>query len=262
MTIFRRAALCALATMSCFSGRAFCASTFDVAPGYDLFQTDASQTTFPGLGNLTGVPEGSYNFGGAIGVQNTGLTDTIIQRTAALTPGSPTSALVMQALQLETVAPVSFGGGPLGEYFVTLQSVHGGPASTGSITVGWDGTGLAGTFSSSIDVFFDIRFGALNGPIVFSSDLPLSQTGAAWNHLPPPGVVQIPGANIFLSGLLGDQTQDFWPGPLIEQHPSGAQHAVTPAQVPEPASVGMMAIALIGLLLIRQRRNRSEMLLH
>ncbi len=49
-----------------------------VTAGYDLFQTVAADTSFPGLGNLMGVPLGTFNFGG--GPVNTGLTDTIVQR--------------------------------------------------------------------------------------------------------------------------------------------------------------------------------------
>ena len=42
-----------------------------IAPGWDLFQTDPNNTSFPGLGNLHGVPEGFFDFGGTIGVKNT-----------------------------------------------------------------------------------------------------------------------------------------------------------------------------------------------
>ena len=49
-----------------------------VKAGYDLFQTVPADTSFPGLGNLMGVPLGTFDFGsGAVG---TGLTDTIVQR--------------------------------------------------------------------------------------------------------------------------------------------------------------------------------------
>jgi len=231
------------------------ASTFKVAPGYDLFQTDPS-TFFAGLGNLMGVPIGSYNFGGGIGVQNTGLTDTIIQRTTPATSGSPTAQLIMHSLQLETVAPVSFLGGPVGNYFVTLQpaSATGGPLSTGTLTLSWDGTGLAGTFSSTLDVFFDIHFGALNGPVVYSSNLVLSQSGASWSDLPPAGAVLINGANQFLSGTPGDPTQDFWPGMIAETQPGGDEHVVTPG-TPEPSTAVLLGL---GVAAIAVKRRRSK----
>ena len=252
MRSFQRALTTVLATFYCVVvNHAAYASTFQVAPGYDLFQT-GSGTMFTGLGNLMGVPEGTYNFGGSIGVQNTGLTDTIIQRTTAATSGSPTVQLIVDSLQLETVAPVSFLGGPFGNYFVTLQpaSAAGGPLSTGTLTVSWDGTGLAGTFSSTLDVFFDIHFGALNGPVVYSSNLVLSQSGASWSDLPPAGAVLINGANQFLSGTFGDPTQDFWPGIFMESQGSDV-HAVMPS-TPEPTTAVLLGLGLAGIAAARR----------
>jgi hypothetical protein len=86
-----------------------------IAPGFDLFETIPADTTFTGLGNLMGVPLVTFNFGGTVGVQNTGATDTIIQRTAAATvaspPGTATAiSIAVVALQLETVTPVNFMG--------------------------------------------------------------------------------------------------------------------------------------------------------
>ena len=73
--------LCLAATlMTPSEGRA----AFVVSPGYELFQT-LPGTTFPGLGALSGVRVGTYNFGGSIGVQNVGNADTIIQRTGHAT---------------------------------------------------------------------------------------------------------------------------------------------------------------------------------
>jgi hypothetical protein len=146
-----------------------------VDPGWDLFDTQAG-TTFQG-NPFVGDPVGSYNFGGSIGTQSVGNTDTIVQRLAAATPGSPTIPLLMDALQLESATPISFGGGPLGFYFITLQSSDGtGPASTGSMTINFG----PNTFTSSLDVFFDVHYGALNGPIVYANDFVLSNPGASW----------------------------------------------------------------------------------
>src|SRR5438105_138265 len=49
-----------------------------VAPGWDLFATQPG-TSFMGV-PFTGVPLGTFNFGGTIGTQPTGDTDTIVQR--------------------------------------------------------------------------------------------------------------------------------------------------------------------------------------
>src|ERR1035438_5206502 len=77
--------LTVLAAVSLLAG--FClptpsrADSGTVNPGWDLFQTIASMTYDNGpildLGNLQGVPLGTYNFGS--GPQNVGLTDTIVQ---------------------------------------------------------------------------------------------------------------------------------------------------------------------------------------
>ena len=166
-----------------------------VRAGYDLLQTDSSNTTFPGLGNLMGVPVGSYNFGGSVGTVDTGQTDTIVQRladavTSSLPGTAPTIADQIDALDLETVAPVNFSGLGVDNYFLTLQSTHGGPLSTGTMDISFtDANG--GMFNSSFDVFYDIRKGSLSGPIVGSSDSVISGSGMAWNRTAPPGAILI-----------------------------------------------------------------------
>ena len=105
-----------------------------IAPGWSLYQT-SNLVTLAGI-QFIGVPIGSYNFGGSIGTQNIGDTDTIIQRTGTITasgalPQTPApSPITMTDLQLETVAPTS-AFGPLSIYFVTLESARGGSPSTG-----------------------------------------------------------------------------------------------------------------------------------
>jgi hypothetical protein len=75
----------------------------DVCAGYDLFQTTTG-TRFGGL-DFVGVPLGSYNFGGTIGTQPTGLTDTIVQRLATVTTAGGSTPLIIDALQLESTTP-------------------------------------------------------------------------------------------------------------------------------------------------------------
>src|SRR5215469_10819632 len=130
----RNAAVCGLVVVvATLMGPGVCraATTFQVAQGWDLFQTDPTGTTFPGLGNLMGVPLGTFDFdntfGRNIGVQNVGNTDTIIERDsialgAAPGPSPATIPIAMDALHLETVVPVNFNGNGLDTYFVTLQS--------------------------------------------------------------------------------------------------------------------------------------------
>jgi len=119
-----------------------------------------------------------------------------------------------------------------------------------------------GTFDSFFDVFFDIRLGSLNGPIAMSSDLPLTSTDTPWNHFPPPGALEIVGVNTFLNGV--NREADFWPvakpggdpnfPEVVEFHPSGDQHRVTIASVPEPGTWSLLlggGCILVGVLKCR-----------
>ena len=245
-----------LAVLALASIPQFASAQLSVDPGWDLFQS-MDTTTFNGA-NFMGVPIGSYNFGGTIGVKNTGNTDTIIQRQGTVNVAAPgdsqTIQIQMDVLQLETVAPVNFGAG-LGNYFITLQSAAGGPASTGTMTV-TVASAAGGTFTSSLDVFFNIEFGSLTGPVVMSGDLTLTNSGDTWTRIPIPGAETIPGVNINLNGA--NNAADFWPGvPLIEQHPTGAQHVVTDALTPEPPQLAVFAIPAC-LLLLRRRRSKKS----
>jgi hypothetical protein len=217
-----------------------------VLPGYDLLETQPG-TSFAGTPYL-GVPIGSYNFGGSIGLQGVGNADTIIQRLAPATPGSPTVPLMMDALQLESATPTTFGGGPLGYYFITLQSAMGGPASTGSMTINFTDD----TFTSSLDVFFNVDFGALNGPIVYQGNLVLSNPGTPWGNVAPPNSVLINGANYQLNGV--NNANDFWPlGAFTETEPGGAVHVVSDASVPEPSTYMAALLLAVGAFLPRRR---------
>jgi MYXO-CTERM domain-containing protein len=222
-----------------------------VDAGYDLFQTTPG-TTFMGA-PFVGVPLGTFNFGGSTGVQNVGDADTIIQRMAdASPPGPATVPLVMDALQLESAAPIALGGGPLGFYFVTLQSTDmTGPPSVGAITINFNGPN-GGTFSSTLDVFFDIHFGALNGPIVAQDNLMLSSMDVPWGHMAPPGALLIDGVNNMLNGT--DTSNDFWTNPFSEIE-AGATHAVTTADAPTPTPLAagtLLAVIVAGLVRRRQ----------
>ncbi len=229
-----------------------------VLAGYDLLQTQ-SGTTIDGL-QLQGVPIGSYNFGGSLGVQNVGNTDTIIQRLAdAVAPGLPGTApainIQMTDFQLVTSIPVNLGAG-LGFYYLTLQSARGGPLSTGQMTIGFAAS-TNGTFSSTLDVFFDIRFGALNGPIVNSSDVVMGTTGIPWERtLDDPSDLAINGVNQKLDGI--GTTGDFWPqGNFTATAPAGQGQVLHNTEVvPEPGTLALATFGLMGLLgLLKRVRN-------
>ena len=229
--------------LSCLFVAAPAEAAFTVAPGYDLLET-AQPTSFMNV-PFQGVPLGTFDFGsGSVGV---GSADTIVHRSGTATvagPGPGTASAIpieLVALQLESVAPVDLGAG-LNNYFITLQSARGGPVSAGQMDITF-ASQAGGTFSSFFDVFFDIRVGSLNGPIILSNDLVLSSNGTDWNRNPGANAVVIDGVNHNLNG--SDQQADFWPGPITEQHPSGAVHSVVEATVPEPSS--LIVWSLIGL---------------
>jgi len=242
-----------------------------VLAGYDLFTSVSPGTNFGGV-DFQGVPLGSFNFGGAIGTQGTGTADTIIQRINDVTApagGSGVTRLEMVALQLVSALPVDFGLG-LGFYYITLQSIRGGPASTGDMTINFaDPTPgppppdqpVGGTFASTINVAFDVRFGAPDGPIVpnLSDTLALSQQGAFWSHYPAPGTLLIDGVNSNLNGQ--NHAFDFFPiGAFEETHPNGAMHTVIATgsgTIPEPSSIFLGGIAVVFGAGLACRRRRA-----
>lgn len=184
-----------------------------------------------------------FDFGGSIGVKNVGSTDTIIQRLTAATGPTPQEiAIQMLALQLVSVSPINLGAG-LGLYFITLQSARGGPASTGKMTINF----TPQTFDSFFDVFFDLRFEDLNGPIVQSTNLQLSSSGVPWSNLAPPGSLLIDGVNNLLNG--SNTNNDFWAGGLIiHEHPNGAQHVASSTTVPDSGSTfTLLGLTLVGI---------------
>lgn len=218
-------------------------------PGFDLFRT-TGPTNFAGV-DFEGVPLGTFDFGdGNVGVGN---ADTIVERLDPAEVGSPpgtdTIDIELVALQLRSVTPVDLGAGS-DFHYITLQLVT---PSTGTMDITFDSSGNFGTFDSAIDVFFDIRIGALHGTIIFSDVLNLSSSNVFWDRNPPPGAVLIAGVNHLLAG---DSSEDFFPEPFTESHPSGAQHSVTHA-TPEPTSlIVWLLLGTVGLTIGYRRRQR------
>jgi hypothetical protein len=251
-----RAAALAVAVALLASVSSNSASAASVAVGWELYSTDATKASFPGLGNLMGVPLGTYDFGS--GAKNTAATDTIIQRTSAAiiasSPGTATANTQVVALQLETTAPVNFSGFGLDNYFMTLQAVHGGPASTGTESITFN-TNTSGTFATSLDLFFDIRKGSLTGPIVASTDQVLTSNGVAWINTQPAGSLAIAGVNLNLNGA--NNLNDFWSNPLTMTSPAGFNMSVIVAKVPEPSTWVLGLTALASLCTLVNRRHRA-----
>ena len=234
-----------------------------VEPGFDLFESGAG-TTFLGL-PFTGVPLGTFDFGGLIGVKNTGTTDTIVQRltpaSVPLAPALDTIDIEMVALQLVSIAPVDVGAG-FDFHYITLQVNRGvgdpppGPPTLGMMDITFDDP-AGGSFGSFLDVFFDFRIGAVDGPILnlpgnpflIPDFLTLTSTAVPWDRTPRPFALEIEGVNSLLNGV--DTSGDFWASAFVETHPSGAMHSVQSA-VPAPGSIALLALG--GLLARRRRR--------
>ncbi len=180
------------------------ATSCGIGQGWDLFRTgtgtyynpvadllgDALSTPLTRV-SFKGVPVGHHAFAG-VGDLLTGPTDTIVRRAAPLPgPGSVGIELVALQLQAEGLAGLAAPSGADVPVYVTLQSQRGlgpldpapGPASGGLLTVAFTGCGT-GTVHADFTVNFDVRVGALGGPIVVSRSLAL-HTDAAWGSAPP-----------------------------------------------------------------------------
>ena len=164
----------------------------------------------------------------------------------------------MSAVPIDPDGP---GPAPFGSYFATLQSaripLEGPPIPTlGTIDIFFGPEAVDhGTFDSFFDVFFDLRFGGVTGPIVMSTDLGLTSTGTHWGHGPVPGSLLIDGVNHDLAGP-GDPSHDFVPLGSVIERKGPDFHVVQPsgAIVPEPMAFGQV---LLGVFLLgASRRSR------
>jgi hypothetical protein len=238
-------ALALLTVITAWSSHA----TSTVLPGWDLLET-LPGTAFMGV-PFTGVPLGSYDFGGGpVGVGN---ADAIVQRLAAANGPSGTIPIELVALQLVSVIPVDLGAG-LAFHYITLQSARGGPASPGSMTINFGPEADPhGTFDSFFDVFFDLRVGSLSGPIIFTDDVRLTSSGNPWSHQPPLDALLIDGVNHNLNGT--DMGNDFWPGgvgaglpgtPVIHSAQGENIHHIVGPAVPDAGATWTLLLIALG----------------
>jgi hypothetical protein len=236
------------------------ADTFDMLAGSDYFVTQPG-TMFDGIA-FEGVPTGP------------GGSDTIVERASNVflgfgSGGAGTTPLLLTQLELVSAIPTNLGAG-VGFYYITLQSNRpsGGTASTGTMTInlagGDDRTPAVpeGTFTSALDVFFDVRFGSATGAIVQSTDLVLTNSGASWDANPSPSDTLVPGlkgdvtANFHTNKIQNTDINDmdFFPvSAFSESGPSGDVHTVSDVSTPEPGTLPLLGGALLALLYVRRR---------
>jgi len=257
-----------------------------VVAGTDYFQTVPPATdNIPGIGTVDfmGVPFGP------------GTTDTIIQRTAAITIGvtnPPTPPnLMMRGLQLESTNWAALG--LPAPFFVSLDPTQLAN-DTGVMSI-FGNTTTGGTFNSTINVNFDMctalgvrGVGCGSGTLIGTGSLSLSSSGSLWSPTPASGDLIVPGpldgspadfaANdhfipcisigqdpvcVLPSSLVdlpaGGSIVDFFPGtptnPVMSCAP-GACHPVDPA-LPEPGTIVLLGSSLLGLAGLRNRRRRQ-----
>lgn len=160
-----------------------------VLPGYDLFRTMPGTRigiALPGAPDtvvrFTSEPLGQFTMDGD--TVGTGGADTIVRRLDTATPDDGRVRVQLIALQMRSYQPVG--------YFVTLQSDRGrnpldppvGPPSVGFLDIAFDPDGLGGTYESKFVVNYDVRAGAVDGPVVASGSAPIIDHDV-WQHARP-----------------------------------------------------------------------------
>jgi hypothetical protein len=172
-----------------------------VAAGSDYFTTGTGTSVkiLNKVHPLTGVPLDPDSLGNA---------DTIVERAYdalfavasidAVTPDIPptvTIPITLTALQLTGTY------GTLPDHACTMNiTIQGTPLSTGTMTLTVDAAGTGGTFTSSFDVYYTVKFTAVSpntrcpGTITGNHTLTLLKPKGEWSTTPLPNEVLVVGA--------------------------------------------------------------------
>ena len=230
------------------------ANPITINPGYDEMKTQTAYFVPPSVPPsppnppipFTSNPLTTFNFGGSIGSQYVGDTDTIIQRTdASFTLANNgdhhVSAITVAAISLKTLD---------GSLFATLNLNN---ASTGTIDIERT-SDTGGIWTNDFTVHIDI-FAASTGTVVYT-DIVKHFTGyGTWATTPGPY-----NSETIIAGV--NQNNNFWiTGPAHHEVGDGTVHVVESIQsVPEPSSVALLMSGslIVGYFAI-QRKKASEL---
>ena len=176
-----------------------------------------------------------------------GNADTIIERTTGLPPGG-TGVIQAEiiALSLVSVDPVSTPGG-LFDVFIIWEDPS--PFALGQIEVLTNISGT-GTFDSSFPVFVDITLVESGNPLNQSQfpglQAQMESSGTAWSHIPPPlypSDPAFPSGAFFPEVTLGTP----WTFNVSGDDMTGTMSFIH-AAIPEPSTLTLAALGLVGLL--------------